>query len=463
MSDLMIETAAGRLGRFTAELRLEDLSAGVLEAAKCSLLDAYGCGMAAVALGQCRPVLDWARANGHDDSLVARSGSDAAFTALATGTLVHALDFDDTHPEAMSHVTAVVGTAAVAAGQALHATGAEVLVALVAGNEAAARLGAAASGEWHERGIHPTAACGVFGAALAAGRLMGLDADTLMRALGLAGSTSSGLFEYLADGSQTKPFHAGWAAHAGILAAELAHHGLRGPATVIEGRFGLFGALLGQDRSAEVQAQLADLGERWETLRMSIKPYPTCHLTHAGIEAALSLVADGVRPADVAGITTTVPSHAVPIVLEPRAPKVVPRTAYDAKFSLPYCVGAAFVDGKVDLATFEDPDHLEDPEILRIAGVSEYVVATSAADAPFSTLLDVRLADGSRRQVDVPRPLGTPGRAIRRDGVVEKFTGNARLALADPRAFAELVLDLEHAPDVIGVALPMGVAAGVSP
>jgi 2-methylcitrate dehydratase PrpD len=456
MSDLN-RTAAGQLAEFTAGLTFDALPADVVEAAKCKLLDAYGCGMAAVALGECAPVLRWAGAAERDDGvLVARDERDATTTALATGTLIHALDFDDTHPEALCHVTAVVGTAAVATGQALGSSGADVLVAQVAGSEAVARLGSVASGDWHERGIHPTAACGVFGATLAAGRLMGLDADTLERALGLAGSTSSGLFEYLADGSQTKPFHAGWAAHAGIVAAQLAGAGLRGPTTVIEGRFGLFGALLAQDRALDVHAQLADLGERWETLRISIKPYPTCHLTHAAIEAGLGLAADGVAAADVERIRLTVPPAAVPIVLEPRAPKLRPRTAYDAKFSLPYTVAAALVDGRVDLRTFS-AEQLGAPDILKLAACTEFAVERRAADLPFFTLTEVHLRDGGVRRVDIPRPPGTPGRAIERAGVLEKFVANAKLAIADPEAFADRVLSIDGAADVRDVALPVAV------
>src|ERR1700722_2065768 len=163
MSDLN-RTAAGRLADFTAALTFDALPADVVEAAKCKLLDAFGCGRAAVALGECTPVLRWAGAAERDGGvLTARDERDATTTALATGTLIHALDFDDTHPEALCHVTAVVGTAAVATGQALGSTGADVLVAQVAGSEAVARLGSVASGDWHARGIHPTAAWGVFG------------------------------------------------------------------------------------------------------------------------------------------------------------------------------------------------------------------------------------------------------------------------------------------------------------
>jgi 2-methylcitrate dehydratase PrpD len=450
-------TAAGQFADFTAALTLDTLPADVVEAAKCKLLDAFGCGMAAVALNECSPVLRWAGAAERDGGcLVARDERDATTTALTTGTLIHALDFDDTHPEALCHVTAVVGTAAVATGQALGSSGAEVLVAQVAGSEAVARLGSVASGEWHLRGIHPTAACGVFGAALAAGRLMELDADTLERALGLAGSTSSGLFEYLADGSQTKPFHAGWAAHAGIVAAQLAAAGMRGPTTVIEGRFGLFGALLGQDRSADVAVQLADLGQRWEMLRVSIKPYPTCHFTHAAIEAGLGLVAAGIDAADIEQVRLTVPPASVGIVLEPREPKVRPRTPYDAKFSLPYTVAAALVDGRVDLQTFS-AEQLGARDILELAARTEFVTERRAPDSPFFTLTEVRLRDGGVRRVDVPRPLGTPGRAIERGGVLEKFVANAELAIPDVQAFANRVLSLDQAPDVRDVALPSAV------
>jgi 2-methylcitrate dehydratase PrpD len=454
MSDLSDPSCAARLARFATQLRDAPPPPEALEAAKCSLLDAFGCGMAAVTLGEGAPAIEWFRRRYGDSApLRARPGVPPADVALVTGNLIHALDFDDTHPESMCHVTAVVGTAAVAVGQALGSTGAAVLGAQIAGVETVARLGAVASGRWHERGIHPTAACGVFGATVAAGSLMGLDAPTLTRALGIAGSTSSGLFEYLADGSQTKPFHAGWAAHAGILAAELAACGLRGPTTVIEGRFGLFGALLGEDHAAGITARLDDLGEVWETTRNAIKPYPTCHFTHAAIEAAGRLLDDGVCADEVTWMTVGVPRASVGVVLEPRAAKVAPRTAYDAKFSLPFCVGAMLSDGRVDLASFAE-ERLADPAVLRFAAASDHIVQERSAQTPFFTELRLRLADGSERSLDVPRPLGTPGRAIGRDGVVDKFAANARPAITDPDGFAAAVLALEHAPEVSALTLP---------
>ena len=142
----------------------------------------------------------------------------------------------------------------------------------------------AASGAFHARGFHPTSVCGVFGATAAAARLAGLDAETTTSALGLAGSMSSGLMAYLNDGTPTKPVHAGWAAQAGVLAARLAAHGAEGPAGVLDGRFGVFHAFVDDDEPSLAE-QLDDLGSRWETLRVSYKPYPACHFMHGSLGA----------------------------------------------------------------------------------------------------------------------------------------------------------------------------------
>src|SRR6185437_1979155 len=144
----------------------------------------------------------------------------------------------------MTHPSTVVLPAALAVGQAGGASGLQVLTALVAGTEIVARIGMVAPGAFHERGFHPTSVCGVFGAVVAVGSVLGLDAETTNRALGLAGSTSSGLWAFLEEGTPTKPFHAGWAAHAGVVAASLAGHGAAGPTGVLGNRFGLFHALL---------------------------------------------------------------------------------------------------------------------------------------------------------------------------------------------------------------------------
>src|SRR5699024_8903244 len=140
---------------------------------------------------------------------------------------------------------------------------------------------------FHARGLHATAACGVIAAALTAARLRGLGEDETVNALGIAGSQAGGLLEFLNTGASTKQLHPGFAARAGVLAATLAAHGATGPDSVIEGEYGLYGALLG--RRVEPAAVLDGLGDRWELASITVKPYPACQLMHAQLDAARQL------------------------------------------------------------------------------------------------------------------------------------------------------------------------------
>src|SRR6266852_1325752 len=151
------------------------------------------------------------------------------------------------------HVPAVLALA-----ESEHLTGQAALTALVAGYEAMIRIGMAAPGRFHERGWHATAVCGAFGAALAAGKSVGLDASRLTAALGIAGSMASGVMEFLEDGSWVKRLHPGWAAQSGIQAAALAQEGFTGPATALEGRLGFYRAALGD--VPDIAKQLKNLG-----------------------------------------------------------------------------------------------------------------------------------------------------------------------------------------------------------
>src|SRR5262249_39366049 len=198
-----------------------------------------------------------------ESALIGRRGRVAAANAvLANATLAHGLDFDDTREDAIVHTGCVAvttalagggaggaagssGPAARAGGEAVGAPGSAVLAALIAGVEVMCRVGLAVPGALHARHFHPTAIAGTFAAAAAAGKLHGLTEDQLVHAFGICGSQSSGIIEYLADGSWTKRLHAGWAAHAGVTAALLARSGFTGPATVLEGAHGLYQAFAG--------------------------------------------------------------------------------------------------------------------------------------------------------------------------------------------------------------------------
>jgi 2-methylcitrate dehydratase PrpD len=365
--------------------------------------------------------------------------------ALANAMLCHGLDFDDTHSGALSHVTTVTGPAALAAGEARAASGRDVLTAIVAANEVVTRIGMAASGQFHARGFHPTAVCGVFGATAAAARLGGLDAERTARALGLAGSMASGLFAYLDEGTATKPLHPGWAAHGGLVAARLAALGAEGPTSVLEGRFGLFHAYLGAEPGTiDLASQLADLGSRWETPRIAYKPYPACHYMHGAVGAAATLGAlDAGEIEDI--LVTVPPGSAVDLVLEPEAAKFAPRTPYEAKFSLPWSASELLLNGKLDSASYTAAA-IAEPAVLELARKFSYR-AQEFESFPGAFPGTVRIeAAGRTFEATVLHECGHEHNAMSADEVIAKFTANAGLALAQERvtAIQETVLALDR-------------------
>jgi len=458
-------TAAREIAAAASRLEFADLPAEAVERAKLHVLDVLGCGLAAAGLDEGTAAVRWVAGQAGEGraATVLGSGMSAApaDAALANGMLCHALDFDDTHPDSRMHLSAVVVPAALAVAQDRGSDGRQLATAIVAGLETSARIGMAATGAFHARGLHPTSVCGVFGATVAAGMLTGLSEQEMVSALGLAGSTAAGLFEYLADGTETKPFHAGWAAHAGVVAAGLASLGATGPATVLEGRYGLFRAFLGDEVEHDVMSQVADLGERWETLSIAFKPYPTCHFTHAAIEAAALLRASGLDPDEIESVMLEVPADAVGIVLEPLAHKRRPATAYDAKFSLPFTTAVMLRDGGVDNSSFVS-SRLTDPLLLGLCARTEYTVVDPAGRGQFFTLVRAVRSDGSVETADVSHPLGTAESPLGADVVLAKFLSNVEslLSASDARAASEAILAIEALDDVGALALVPTAVAG---
>jgi 2-methylcitrate dehydratase PrpD len=266
----------------------------------------------------------------------------APHAALANGTAAHALEMDDTHQGGSIHLGVTVFSAALAASELVDVPGERLLVAAVAGYEVAARLAMALDPAAHyRRGLHPTGTCGVFGAAAAAGTVLGLDAAELTGALGVAGSQAAGSLEFLADGSWTKRLHAGWAACAGLHAAALAHAGFRAPATILDGRFGF---LHGYSDASDARALAG--GEGLEIMRTSIKPHACCRYMQGPIDAALELRArHAPAPAAIDRIEVGMLAAGVPLVCEPGEAKRRPASVVDAQFSLPFGVAVALVRG----------------------------------------------------------------------------------------------------------------------
>jgi 2-methylcitrate dehydratase PrpD len=453
MERVNMATPTQRLAAFGRELTYEDIPAEVIEAAKLHLLDNLGCGLGAAGLGV---ATEGSRAfvelGGESQATVI--GLDtripAVNAAFANAMLCHALDFDDTHSDSVSHVSVVVCPAALAAGEAAGASGRDILTAIVAGNEVVTRVGMAASGAFHKRGFHPTAICGIFGGTVAASRLAGSDAEETVSALGIAGSFAGGLFAYLEEGTATKPMHPAWAAHGSLLATRLAALGAEGPASVIEGRFGLYHAFIGAEPGeVDLDAQLTDLGQRWETPRIAFKPYPACHYIHGSLGATSTLAAE-VDPEEVEDILVTIPEAGVSLVLEPEEAKWRPRTEYEAKFSLQYSTAAMLVNKQVGLRSYAD-EAIRDPGVLGLARKVRY--STKEYDSypgAFPGSVRIQTKDGRTLERELPYQLGAPENPMPPDEVRAKFRDNASRVLGDAEteALEEHVLSLDEHDDL---------------
>jgi 2-methylcitrate dehydratase PrpD len=452
-------TAAERFAAWALELDLDAVPPDVVAAAKLHVLDVVGCGLAAHGLGvatEGRTAMTELGGEPEASVIGLGTGLPAPNAAFANAMLCHGLDFDDTHSDSVSHVSTVVVPAALALAEARDADGRELLTAIVAGNEIVTRIGMATPGAFHARGFHPTAICGIFGATAAAARLRGVSAADAASAFGIAGSMASGLFAYLDDGTATKPIHPAWAAHGALLAARLTELGAEGPPGVLEGRFGVFHAFV--DTRIDLEPQLADLGEHWETPRIAFKSYPACHFVHGSLGATASLL-DGLDPAEIEDVVVIVPEAGVSLVLEPAASKVAPRTDYEGKFSLQYSTAAMLVHGRVGLTTYTT-EALADTRVLELARKVRYETKEYASyPAAFPGGVRIRLRDGRTLDADLPHQLGAPENPMSEEQVREKFRENAALAGGGFERLEETVLALEEAADVRGLLAAQGVAA----
>lgn len=331
---------------------------------------------------------------------------DAGRLALLLGGLCHIQEVDDLHRASVVHPGCVVVPVLWGISQTSRhdkpLAGPAALKALLAGFEGACRIGMAV-GRGHYAIWHNTATCGPFGAAVAAADLIGLDRAATLDALGNAGTQSAGLWQFLDSGANTKHLHAGRAAEAGLVSAELATEGFTGPHDILEGSRGFFRAMC---PDGDPQRILMNPQARWQAHETSIKPWPSCRHTHPSIDSALSLAielaASGTDPQAIERVEVAAYDAALALCDRP-----APLTTYHAKFSLQHCVAAALTDGEVTFGSFE-------PEtIARLAPLCARVSVKSdprfeqAYPKSWGSALEVKLTDG--------RTLSAERRAARGD------------------------------------------------
>lgn len=428
------------------------------------VLDNLGIQIASLSLPSTRAVVEAICAwGGSPESTVPGLGVmvPAPSAALAAGLMGHSFDYDDTHFPTMLHTHAVIISAALAAGQAEGRPGGDLAVAIVAGIETALRVALADPAGFQVSGLQPSSFVGIFGAAAAASRAKGLDARRTRHALGIAGNQASGLLQSVVDGSDGKPFNCGWAAHGGIVAADLAARGLTAPAEIFEGQFGVYPVHLKPDRW-DARAALHDLGRVWHTPDVAFKVHSGCQHTHSFIDAIFELKKTHTLDADdIRAIDCRVIDEQVPVICEPVAAKLEPETPYAARFSLPYIVAAAFVLDDMGLGAYSE-ERLSDE---RIRGLARRVRYTAYADPGFPDRLPahltVSLSDGRQLTAAREHCRGAVGEPIQGAEIEAKFRGNCS-GILDERRIGDLIEacsrleDLPHAGTLLSLAVTDG-------
>jgi 2-methylcitrate dehydratase PrpD len=371
-----------------------------------------------------------------------------ASSAFLNGALAHSLDFDDTHAAGSLHPGAPVIPAALAAGEMTGASGADVLAAIIAGYEVTCRVALALpAGEHYDRGYHPTATCGAFGAAAAAARVFGLDAGGVASALGTVLSQTAGSLQFLANGAWTKRFQVGWAALNGLMAATLVREGFKGATEALEGKHGFMHAYA---PNPTPERAIQDLGQVWELMHTAVKPYPSCRYGHAGIDAALALrAANDIKPSEITAIRLGLPKAGMLLIGAPAAKKANPENVVDGQFSGPFVISAALATGAMGWDSYA---LLNDPMVRSLLPkvACEF---DPEIEAEYPANMSGKLTIQARDQIFVQKivvPKGEPGNFLSEDELRAKFAGLTEAILGADRAatLADSVLAINTTADI---------------
>ena len=364
----------------------------------------------------------------------------AAAAAFVNGTAAHGEDFDDTFEGGPVHAGAVIVPAVLAICELHPEPRPSALLGIAVGVEVLCRLSLVVPKAIHRAGFHPTAVLGAMAAAAGVGAALRLRPDQIVNALGIAGSMAGGIIEYLAEGAWTKRLHPGWAAQSGLRAALLGRANFVGPRTVFEGTHGLFHGFA-HTQEGDYAALVGDFGERWVTETLAFKPYPCGTMIHPYIDCARRLAAKGISADDIKEMVCETAEGIVHRLWEPLADKQRPPNGYAAKFSMPYCIAAAFIHGSIGLDAFAD-DRINDPRVLALAAKVRYKIdPNNPYPNNYTGHIRAVLRDGTIVEERQPHLRGGAREPLTRRDIEEKFMGNARHG-GWPLDRAEAALDL---------------------
>ncbi|MFK0009258.1 MmgE/PrpD family protein [Paenarthrobacter sp. NPDC090520] len=450
-------TASERIARFITELQPEKIPSSVQHRAKIHLLDTLGAGIAGAASkeaaisttalsGVCGQTLP-----GTGSTLWGRPGELPALgAAFVNGIACHAFELDDSG--GCDHSGAVVVPAAFAAlslssrnEEDMTVSGGQLLKAIVSGYEVARRVQDALGGydAVNNAGWHSTGVCGTFGAAVAAGVILGLSEQQMVSAIGLAGSFTGGTWSFIGDGAMSKRMHVGRAAEAGLNSALLARNGFSGPRDLFSAPWGSFLRLYG-DPGVTDETKLHDtLGLEWQIERASIKPYATCRSTHAAIDAVLEARAGGISAEDITSITV----HTSALIAD-MCGNADTGSLVSTQLSMQFALAAAILHGEVGLEQIAEAGRT-DRRILDLMDRIQLAVDPLQTGGSAEPRLEIQVADVTT-EIQAVRAKGAPTNRLSDDETISKFVRLARTRLSGESVdeLIRIVMDLEASKDV---------------
>jgi 2-methylcitrate dehydratase PrpD len=443
-----------QIAELSVGLRYEDLPQNVRERAASLVLDLLGSMIGSKEVESSRIAAEVAlELGGPEESTVIGYGRKVAapHAAFANAIQGYAFDFADDHNESNAHPSVATIPASLAVGEQLHASGREVIEAMVLGNEVVCRLGSAFLGKTYYQGFHPSSTCGTFGAAVSAAKLLKLDVEQTVHAQGIAGSQVGGLMAWNTSGSYTKRLQAGHPAMVGIISARMAQKGFDGPPEIIEGQDGFMQAYSFQ-RQYDTSLITDGLGTEWTFANSSVKVYPCCRYSAGHLDACLDIVAKH-RPdwRRVQHIHIRSSDYTIRLLAMPR--KRDPQNIVDTQFSMPWQAAIALIDGKIDADTFTGKN-IHRPDVRELMTKVDWEVDEEFErryPEHYSCAVTVTMEDGTEYASVIDDPKGDYRNPVTQEQLEDKFRALAGRELDTGRV--ERIVDLAkkiHEVDDIG-------------
>ncbi len=399
--------------------RYESLPAEAIQTTKRGILDTIGVLIAGATAPGCNVMIDLVREWGgkEESTILVHGGKVPAYNAaMVNSVMARALDFDDSVEKGMHLGASAIPTALAVAEMCGNLSGKELLAAVLLGEDLAVRINMATT----QRGFDPTGVCMVFGTTAVAGRIMGLDQERMLNALGIAFNEAAGSFQSNIDGALVVRAIQGFTSRSGILAAVLAQKGITGVKNILQGIYGYF--QLFSASAGDMDALFAGLGQEFGVNKLMYKKYPSCGATLNAVEAVLELRREyDISPDEIARIDVYISQSAYNLVGRPF--EIRDNPVVDAQFSIQYAVASALLRGGSKLEHFTDR-FIRDPEIIKLAGKVHPVVGTEAEGLGDSggCFMEIKMKGGAKYSRFMKYHKGTPANPLTDEEIREKFT-----------------------------------------